>query len=603
MNNAWDVVVVGAGHAGCEAALAAARMGMRTAFITMNLDYVGQLSCNPAIGGLGKGQVTREIDALGGEMAKVTDATGIQFRMLNTGKGPAVQAPRAQVDRKLYRNEMKSRVEAQPNLELLQDQVESLLVENDRVTGVVGLSGMTYPCRAVILTTGTFLRGMVHMGAAHYPAGRAGEPAPQNLSQCLMKLGLEIARLKTCTPPRVNGKTVGLSKLPIHHGDDPPPFFSFSTKSVSRPQVPCYMAWTNDRVHEIIRADLANAPILSGRMPGAGPRYCPSIEDKIAAFPDVKRHQLFLEPEGLDTSEMYINGLFTSLSSTTQDALIHAIPGFENAVVTRYGYAIEYDFCPPTQLWPSLESKKIEGLYGAGQINGTSGYEEAAIQGVMAGINASLKLRSEKPIVLGRDQAYGGVLIDDLVTKGTSEPYRIFSSRVEYRLLLRHGNADRRLMPIGHRVGLISDEQMRALREKEAAINGLIHRLKSAHHGGHSLAEILQRPEMKIRDALALRPEPSDAHLDDEALSEAQNEIKYEGYIVRQIRQVERFRKMEDVSLREDLDYMAITHISAEGRQKLNRIRPRSVGQASRISGVSPADISVLLIHLKAGRQ
>jgi tRNA uridine 5-carboxymethylaminomethyl modification enzyme len=598
LKNEWDIIVVGAGHAGCEAALAAARMGLRTALLTINLDQVAQMSCNPAIGGIGKGQLVREIDALGGEMGKVTDATGIQFRMLNTSKGPAVQALRAQADRKAYRAEMKRRVESQPHLDLLQEQVQTLLVENGKVRGAAGLTGTIYPARAVILATGTFLRGLIHIGDTRLPAGRMGEPASENLSLCLMKLGLEVQRLKTCTPPRVNGKTVELDRLPRQEGDEPPQPFSYSTPSIQRPQWPCYMTWTNARAHDIIRQNLHRAPILSGQMRGAGPRYCPSIEDKIDAFPDRDRHQVFLEPEGTDTPEMYLNGLFTSLPCDVQAAMLRAIPGLENAQITRYGYAIEYDFCPPTQLWPSLESKKIEGLFCAGQINGTSGYEEAAAQGLVAGINAARKLHGDKPLILGRDEAYIGVLIDDLVTKGTGEPYRIFSSRAEYRLLLRHGNADRRLMRHGHRLGLISDEQMQALREKEKAIGDLIHQLRTRRGGPHTLAEILQRPAVKIHDVLP--PDLASARWDADILSEAEVEVKYAGYIARQARQVERFHRMEDLALPQDLDYKSIKEISAEARDKLSRIRPQSLGQASRISGVSPADIAVLMVHLRA---
>jgi len=600
MKDCWDIVVVGAGHAGCEAALAAARMGFRTALLTIGLDNVAQLSCNPAIGGLAKGQLVREVDALGGEMAKVADATGIQFRLLNTRKGPAVQAPRAQADRSAYRWEMKHRIERQENLALLQDQVEALLIERGRAAGVVGRSGHRYPARAVILTTGTFLRGVIHIGETHYPGGRAGEPAPQNLSKSLAEAGLEIARLKTGTPPRVNARTVDFSRTTRQEGDADPVPFSFSTRRIRRRQVPCYITYTNERTHEIIRSGFDRAPLFTGRFRGQGPRYCPSVEDKVASFPERTRHQLFLEPEGRRTTEMYVNGLFTSLPSDIQEAMIHSIAGLERAQITRYGYAIEYDYCPPTQLRPSLESKRVEGLFCAGQINGTSGYEEAAGQGIVAGINAGLKLRDEPPLILGRDEAYIGVLIDDLVTKGTEEPYRMFTSRAEYRLLLRHANADRRLMRYGHRAGLISDEQMRALERKERAIERLIADLNTARYGGTTLAELLRRPGITIADVLKLHSGLARRRFPRDVLSEAETEVKYAGYIARQMRQVKRFHRMEDVPLPEDLDYRALDTLSAEAREKLGRIRPRSLGQASRISGVSPADIAILMVHLRA---
>ena len=600
MSECWDVVVVGAGHAGCEAALACARMGLRTALLTLGLDTVAQMSCNPAIGGLAKGQLVREVDALGGEMAKVTDAVGIQFRMLNTRKGPAVQAPRAQADRAAYRLEMKHRLEREPRLALIQDQVEALRIVGGRVAGVLGLSGHAYRARAVILTTGTFLRGVIHIGETHYPGGRAGEPAPQGLSRSLEEAGIEVARLKTGTPPRVNALTVDFDRLTPQHGDPDPAPFSFSTERIAQEQVPCYITYTNERTHEIIRSGFDRAPLFTGRFRGRGPRHCPSIEDKVATFPDRPRHQLFLEPEGRRTTEMYVNGLFTSLPSDIQEAMIHSVVGLERAQITRYGYAIEYDFCPPTQLHPTLESKVVEGLFCAGQINGTSGYEEAAAQGIVAGVNAGLKLRGEPSLVLGRDEAYIGVLIDDLVTKGTDEPYRMFTSRAEYRLLLRHANADRRLMRHGHRAGLIRAAQMEALAEKERAIADLIARLEATRCGAVSLADILRRPGATIEEVIAMDPRLAAERWPRDVRSEAETEIKYAGYIARQQKQVERFHRLEDVPLPEALDYRQVAALSREAKEKLGRIRPRSLGQASRISGITPSDVAILMIHLRA---
>lgn len=600
----WDVIVAGAGHAGCEAALATARMGFRVALLTLNLDYTAQMSCNPAIGGLGKGQLVREIDALGGEMANATDRAGIQFRLLNTSKGPAVRAPRAQADRKLYRDTMRRTLLAQPGLSLIQERVESLIVINGHVAGVRGRSGAEYHARAVILTAGTFLRGRLHLGDAHFPGGRMGEPAADMLTENLIEIGFQPQRLKTCTPPRIDGRTIDFDKLQRQDGDDVPVPFSFSTSSIDIEQKPCYLGRTNRHTHKIISDALDLSPMLDERMRGAGPRYCPSVEDKIDAFPDRESHHLFLEPEGLETPEFYVNGLFTGLPANVQIDMIRSVEGMENALITQYGYAVEYDFFQPTGLRPTLESKNLEGLYFAGQVNGTSGYEEAAAQGLMAGINVALKLKGEYPLILRRDEAYIGVLIDDLVTKGTEEPYRMFSSRAEYRLLLRHSNADRRLMGYGHRAGLISEVQYERMLKKEKAICELVEWMRNERIGGRRPIEMLQKGEGGLRDFVASSDAPPPFGLDslsDEAVEEAETEVKYEGYIQRQTRQVERFRGMEQVKLPDRLDYSRITGLSAEGRDKLARLRPVSLGQASRISGVSPADISVLMVYLRAG--
>ena len=603
-NLTFDIVVVGAGHAGCEAALSAARMGARTALLTISLDSIARMSCNPAIGGLAKGQLVREIDALGGEMGKVIDATGIQFRMINTGKGPAMHSPRAQADKNAYHMEMKRRLEAQPGLLLRQALVTSLIVEDGRVRGVRTQSGHDYTADAVILTTGTFLNGLLHFGPAKVPGGRMGEPPATDLSESLRLAGLEVRRLKTDTPPRVNGRTVRWDALEAQPGDPEPRPFSFSTDRIEREQVPCYMTHTNPRTHEIIRAALDRAPLYDGQIEaGLGPRYCPSIEIKVRRFPDKDRHLLFLEPEGRNTLEVYCNGLFTSLPRDVQEGMVHSIEGLEEAQIVRYGYAVEYDWVPPTQLKPSLETKRIAGLYHAGQINGTSGYEEAAGQGIMAGINAVRKLRGEEPLVLGRDEAYIGVLIDDLVTKGTDEPYRMFTSLAEYRLLLRQDNADRRLMKYGHANGLIPDAMWERLRQKEEAIERTIEYLRDTWHEGKTLAQILKRPEMDL-DALGELDQRVDEVARESAVREqVEIELKYEGYIKRQLEQIERFRRNEDRKIPEWLDYEAIPELRGEAKEKLAEIQPESLGQTSRISGISPADISILMVYMEGRRR
>lgn len=598
MHTEFDVIVVGAGHAGCEAALASARMGMSTALLTINLDTIAQMSCNPAIGGLAKGQLVREIDALGGEMAKVTDETGIQFRMLNTKKGPAVHSPRAQADKKAYQVSMKKRVESQDNLFLRQEIADDLILDKKKVAGVVGQSGIQYKAKAVILTTGTFLKGLIHIGEFITPGGRIGELSSEKLSGSLRRIGFEVGRLKTGTPPRLNGRTIDYTMLMPQYGDENPAPFSFSTEKIDRSQVPCYLTYTNPNTHKIITGNLSRAPLYTGQIQSVGPRYCPSLEDKIVRFSGKDQHQVFLEPEGLTTLEVYCNGISTSMPHDIQEAIVHSIAGLESAEIVRYGYAIEYDFVPPAQLLPSLETKCVENLFHAGQINGTSGYEEAAAQGIMAGINAALKIQGKEPFILDRSEAYIGVLIDDLVTKGTQEPYRMFTSRAEYRLLLRHDNADRRLMRYGFRYGLIPEQPWRKLREKEIAIAETLAYMDKKMVGPDTLAKILSRPDRTFDHLLGIDAELSQRHLSKEIKEQVEIEVKYKGYIDRQHNQIEKFKKMEDYKIPSWLDYQNIPELRKEAQQKLFQIRPVSLAQASRISGVSPADISILMIHL-----
>ena len=599
----YDIAIIGAGHAGCEAALAAARMGACTALMTLSVDTVARMSCNPAIGGLAKGQLVREVDALGGEMAKVIDATGIQFRMLNTSKGPAMHSPRAQADKAAYHREMRRRLEEQDGLSLVEEMVTGLQVEDGRVRGVVTRSGRTYGADAVVLTTGTFLSAVLHLGESVSPGGRMGEPSAEGLSDSLRDLGLEVGRLKTGTPPRVDGRTLDLDSLEVEPPDADPRPFSFATERIDRPQVDCHATWTNRTTHDIIRAALDRTPIYTGQITSTGPRYCPSIEAKVARFPEKDSHRIILEPEGLDTTDVYCNGLFTSLPRDVQDDMVRSIPGMERARITRYGYAVEYDFVPPTQLKPSLETKRIAGLYHAGQINGTSGYEEAAGQGIVAGINAARMLQGAEPLVLGRDEAYIGVLIDDLVTRGTEEPYRMFTSLAEYRLLLRQDNADRRLMAHGRESGLIGDRQWRSLQAKEAGIAELTDYLAAARREGKSLAQLLRRPGVTIRDLAEDDPQLRTLAADAAVREQVEIETKYEGYIRRQREQIAKFRSSEDRKIPAWLDYGAIGELRHEAREKLGAVRPESFGQASRISGISPADLAIVMVYAEGRRR
>lgn len=598
MQISYDVIVVGGGHAGCEAALASARMGMQTALLTMNLDTIAQMSCNPAIGGLAKGQLVREVDALGGEMGKVIDATGIQFKLLNASKGHAVRSPRAQADKKLYQFTMKGKLEEQTNLSLRQDSIEDIAVHDKGILALAGKSGTNYTAKAVIITTGTFLNGLIHIGNSQSKGGRSSEPSADKLSNSLRNLGFELDRLKTGTPPRLNGNSINYGVLQEQVGDEQPTAFSYSTEKIHRPQIKCYITYTNSLTHEIIRSNLDRSPNFTGQIKAVGPRYCPSIEDKITRFPDKDHHQIFLEPEGLDTSEVYCNGISTCTPFDVQEAMIHSIKGLENADITRYGYAIEYDYVPPTQIKPSLEAKNVENVFLAGQINGTSGYEEAAAQGIMAGINAVLKIKGCEPFILGRSEAYIGVLIDDLVAKGTQEPYRMFTSRAEYRLVLRHDNADRRLMKYGHRYGLINKKQLTELLEREKSISETIEYLEYSKRGEDSLLKLLKRPNMCFKDLLEIDSDLRKRNISVPVQEQVEIEAKYEGYINRQKQQIEKFKKMEKLSLPPYFHYDSIPGLRKEAQQKLDRFRPVSLGQASRISGVSPADISILMVYL-----
>jgi len=603
----YDVLVIGAGHAGVEAACAAARLGARTALLTTNCDTVGQMSCNPAIGGVGKAQLVREVDALGGVMARAIDATGIQFRVLNRSKGPAMHGPRAQADKKLYQMEVKRIVEETRNLDLRQETVEDIVVEpaaassghgsRPRVVGVRVRGDAEYRAAAVVLTTGTFLQAVMHTGEARTSGGRAGEGTTSGVSRALQALGLRLARFKTGTPCRLAATSIDFTQLDVQPGDADPQPFSFLTDRIEQEQMVCWITRTTPEIHDLIRANLHRAPMFTGQIGSRGPRYCPSIEDKVVRFADKESHQLFLEPEGRHTHEIYVNGISTSLPRDVQDAMIRLVPGLERAVIMRYGYAVEYDYCPPDQLGATLECKTARGLFLAGQINGTTGYEEAAAQGIVAGANAALAAAGREPLVLGREDSYVGVLVDDLVTRGVDEPYRMFTSRAEHRLALRHDNADRRLTPLADRLGLAEPHRAARLAAKQAEIEATLGLLAARRLDGTSLADLLKRPEFGWRECVAAVPKLATVSRD--AATQIENDIRYAGYLALERERIERQRRLGERSIPDGFDFAAVRHLRAEAREQLARIRPRTLAQAGRVSGITPADLALVLVHLE----
>lgn len=594
----YDIVVVGAGHAGVEAALAAARLGAKTALLTMNCDTVAAMSCNPAIGGVAKGQIVREIDALGGEMGRIIDAAGIHFRMLNSSKGPAMHSPRAQADKKAYQFEMKFRVEQQPGLHLHQEMVEGLETDGSRITGVRAAGHVLYRAQAVILTTGTFLKAIMHTGEQKAEGGRAGDRSAQGMSGSLQELGFELQRFKTGTPARLNGRTIDFTRCQLQPGDPDPEPFSYLTDQIRDPQIHCYLTSTTPEIHQIIEENLHRAPMYSGQIQSTGPRYCPSIEDKVVRFADKQSHQIFLEPEGRRTNEVYCNGISTSLPRDVQDRIIRLIPGCENAQIMRYGYAVEYDFAPPTQLRATLETRRISGLYFAGQLNGTTGYEEAAGQGLLAGINAALSLQGKPAFILDRNQAYLGVLIDDLVTKGVDEPYRMFTSRAEYRLLLRQDNADRRLTPLGMELGLVCQQRRESFEAYSAELERAFAAMTTLRSQGLTLEEWIRRdpPWEELEQAF---PELGAMNLSWQTKRQMKIEAQYAGYIRRQEAEIARLQKVDSVQIPDTFDFRAVPQLRMEARDKLSALKPTTVGQAGRVSGITPADIAVLMFALK----
>jgi tRNA uridine 5-carboxymethylaminomethyl modification enzyme len=597
--NTFDCIVIGAGHAGAEAAHAAAKIGAKTLLVTISKNTIAKASCNPAIGGIGKGQIAREIDALGGLMGLATDATGIQFRLLNRSKGAAVQSPRAQIDKYKYSDFIRGELEKTPNLEIFEGLVAEILTENNQVKGILCTDGKIFSCRTVIVATGTFLKGIMHIGDKQWPGGRLDEPAANELSDCLRKLGLEVKRLKTGTPPRLDAKTIDYDKTQIQYGDKEPSPFSFMTESVTSKQVPCWITFTNEKIHKLLRDNLGRAPLYTGQIVSTGPRYCPSIETKIIRFADKTKHQVFLEPEDADVTTIYCNGISTSVPQDVQEQMIKLMAGTENAKIIHYAYAIEYDYCPAIQLKPSLETKKIKGLFLAGQINGTSGYEEAGAQGIMAGINAAKLISGKEPLVLRRDQAYIGVMIDDLLTREIDEPYRMFTSRAEWRMHLRSDNADRRLTQIGREIGLVDNVRWEKFQQTLAQVETFAEFLKNTRKEGKSLWELLKRPDDAANLEMAGLPEVTALGLRGDVIQSVMTDAKYEGYLIKEQRAVAQLQKIEKLKLPDELDYDKVDHLRAEAKEKLNKFRPATLGQAGRIGGITPADIMIIQIYLR----